>query len=129
MLVLGILLMMLILLCAGMPLVFAMGASSLVYMYFGDIDFALLAQRMTTSANSFVILAIPFFYFAGELMNACKLTERIVTLSKALVGHIHGGLAQVNIVASMIFAGLSGSATAYTAALGYLLIPAMKKDG
>lgn len=129
MLVLGILLLMLLLLCAGMPLVFAMGASSLVYMYFGDIDFALLAQRMTTSANSFVILAIPFFYFAGELMNACKLTERIVTLSKALVGHIHGGLAQVNIVASMIFAGLSGSATADTAALGSVLIPAMKKDG
>jgi tripartite ATP-independent transporter DctM subunit len=62
-------------------------------------------------------------------MNACKLTDRIVVLSKALVGHIHGGLAQVNIVASMIFAGLSGSATADTAALGSVLIPAMKKDG
>jgi len=129
MLVLGILLLMLILLCTGMPLVFAMGASSLVYMYFGDINFALLAQRMTTAVNSFVILAIPFFYFAGELMNACKLTDRIVVMSKSLVGHIHGGLAQVNIVASMIFAGLSGSATADTAALGSVLIPAMKKEG
>ena len=129
MLVLGILLLMLILLCMGMPLVFAMGASSMVYMFFGDINFALMAQRMTTAVNSFVILAIPFFYFAGELMNACKLTDRIVVMSKSLVGHIHGGLAQVNIVASMIFAGLSGSATADTAALGSVLIPAMKKEG
>lgn len=129
MLVIGILLLLLMLLCTGMPLVFAMGVSSMVYMLFGDIDFAMMTQRMTTSVNSFVILAIPFFYFAGELMNACKLTDRIIGLAKALVGHIHGGLAQVNIVASMIFAGLSGSATADTAALGSVLIPGMKREG
>ena len=84
---------------------------------------------MTTAVDSFLILAIPFFYLAGELMNACRLTDRIVAMAKALVGHIHGGLAQVNIFASMIFAGMSGSATADTAALGSVLIPAMKKEG
>jgi TRAP-type C4-dicarboxylate transport system permease large subunit len=62
-------------------------------------------------------------------MNACRLTDRIVALAKALVGHFHGGLAQVTIVSGMIFAGISGSATAETAALGSVLIPAMKKEG
>ena len=62
-------------------------------------------------------------------MNACKLTDKIVTMSKALVGHIHGGPAQVNIFTSMIFAGMSGSATADTAALGSIMIPAMKREG
>jgi tripartite ATP-independent transporter DctM subunit len=89
----------------------------------------MLTQRMTARLDSFLILAIPFFYLAGELMNACKLTERSVALARACVGHIHGGLAQVNIFASMIFAGMSGSATADTAALGSVLIPAMKKEG
>lgn len=125
----GIVILLVVLLLLGMPLVFAMGMASVCYLFFADINFAILAQRMTTAVDSFLILAIPFFYLAGELMNACKLTDRIVAMAKALVGHIHGGLAQVNILASMIFAGMSGSATADTAALGSVLIPSMKKEG
>ncbi len=117
------------LLLTGMPLVFAMGTASAVYLLLSDIDLSMLLQRMTTAVDSFVILAIPLFYLAGELMNACRLTERIVAMARAFVGHVHGGLAQVNILASMIFAGMSGSATADTAALGSILIPAMKKEG
>lgn len=113
----------------GLPLFFAMGVVASLYLFIADINLAILAQRLTTAVDSFHILAIPFFYLAGELMNACKLTDRIVALSKALVGHIHGGLAQVNIFASMIFAGMSGSATADTAALGSVMIPAMKREG
>jgi tripartite ATP-independent transporter DctM subunit len=124
-----VLLILIALLLFGMPLVFAMGISSLCYLVFADVSIAMMTQRMTTAVNSFLILAIPFFYLAGELMNACRLTERIVEMARAFVGHIHGGLAQVNIFASMIFAGMSGSATADTAALGSVMIPAMKKEG
>ncbi len=129
MLISGILLLLLVLLLMGMPLAFCLGAVSTLYLFMADITPAMLTQRMTTAVDSFLILAIPFFYLAGELMNACKLTDRIVAMAKAMVGHIHGGLAQVNIFASMIFAGMSGSATADTAALGSVLIPAMKKEG
>ena len=129
MVIVSILILLVVLLLTGMPIAFVMAVTSAVYLYVADIDLSMLTQRMTTAVDSFLILAIPFFYLAGELMNACKLTDRIVTMSKAFVGHIHGGLAQVNIVASMIFAGMSGSATADTAALGSVLIPAMKKEG
>lgn len=125
----AMLVLLIVFLLMGMPLFFAMGAVSATYLYFADISFSILTQRMTSAVDSFLILAIPFFYLAGELMNACRLTDRIVTMSKAFVGHIHGGLAQVNIFASMLFAGMSGSATADTAALGSVLIPAMKKEG
>lgn len=118
-----------VLLAFGMPLFFALAVASAGYFYFAGIDLALLAQRMTSAVDSFLILAIPFFYLAGELMNACRLTDRIVEMSKAFVGHIHGGLGQVNILASMLFSGMSGSATADTTALGSVLIPAMKKEG
>ncbi|MFV0332517.1 MAG: TRAP transporter large permease [Tropicimonas sp.] len=124
-----IILLLLILLCTGMPLVFAIGTASLTYFFFSDINLALLAQRMTSSVDSFLILAIPFFFLAGELMNACKLTDRIIRLAQVCVGHIHGGLAQVNIFASLIFSGMSGSPTADTTALGSVLIPAMKREG
>ncbi len=129
MLIAAMLVLLLVFLAMGLPLAFALGAMSVVYLYFSDITIALLAQRMTAAVDSFLILAIPFFYLAGELMNACRLTDRIVAMAKALVGHISGGLAQVNIFASMLFAGMSGSATADTAALGSVLIPAMKKEG
>lgn len=129
MLTVAILLLLAVLLAMGMPLFFAMGIASAIYFRAVGIDLALMAQRMTSAVDSFLILAIPFFYLAGELMNACRLTDRIVTMSKAFVGHVHGGLAQVNILASMLFSGMSGSATADTTALGSVLIPAMKKEG
>jgi tripartite ATP-independent transporter DctM subunit len=123
-----LLLLVLLILC-GMPLFLAMGMTSVGFLLATDTSLSMVAQRMTTAVDSFLILAIPFFYLAGELMNACKLTDKIVAMSKSLVGHFHGGLAQVNIFASMIFAGMSGSATADTAALGSVLIPGMKKEG
>jgi len=123
------LLLLVFLILCGMPLFLAMGLTSVGFLLATDTSLSMVAQRMTTAVDSFLILAIPFFYLAGELMNACKLTDKIVAMSKALVGHIHGGLAQVNIFASMIFAGMSGSATADTAALGSVLIPGMKKEG
>ena len=119
MLTISIIGLLLVLLFMGLPLVFSIGISSMVYFFFADINLALLTQRMTASINSFLILAIPFFFLAGELMNACKLTDRIIAMAKALVGHIHGGLAQVNIFASLIFSGMSGSPTADTTALGF----------
>ena len=79
--------------------------------------------------DSFTLLAIPFFIIAGELMNGCGITERIVNFSKSLVGHIRRGLAHVTIVSNMFFSGISGSATADASALGSMMIPAMRKNG
>ncbi len=129
MVVLTIFVLLVVLMVIGVPLIFAMGIASAVYLLAADISLSVMTQRMTSAVDSFVILAIPLFFLAGELLNACKLTDRIIAMSRALVGHIHGGLAQVNILASMIFAGMSGSATADTAALGSVLIPSMKKEG
>ena len=80
------------------------------------------------SVDSFTLLAIPFFIAACEIMNESGITDKIVSFSKALVGHIKGGLAHVSIVSSMFFSGISGSATADASALGSMLIPAMKKS-
>jgi len=129
MVVLTVFLLLVVLMVIGVPLIFAMGIASAIYLLAADISLSVMTQRMTSAVDSFVILAIPLFFLAGELLNACKLTDRIIAMSRALVGHIHGGLAQVNIFASMIFAGMSGSATADTAALGSVLIPSMKKEG
>ncbi|MCC7426911.1 MAG: TRAP transporter large permease [Alphaproteobacteria bacterium] len=123
------LVLMVVLLLTGLPVGFAMGATSTAYLLIADIDLGMLTQRATASVNSFLILAIPFFYLAGELMNACKLTDRIMDMTRVLVGHLPGGLAQINVFSSMIFAGMSGSATADVAASGSILIPAMKKEG
>ena len=119
----------LVLIALGLPLFFAIGISSMTYFWMAGIDIALMGQRMSGAIDSLLILAIPFFFLAGELMNACKLTDRIVKLARALVGHVDGGLAQVNIFAGLIFSGISGSSTADAAALGSVLIPAMKREG
>lgn len=113
----------------GVPVAYALGIASAGYMLVEGTSLAMIAQRMVNGANSFTMLAIPFFFMAGELMNISGVTEKIITMAKALVGHMKGGLAQVNIVASVFFAGVSGSATADTAALGSSLIPAMVKEG
>lgn len=89
----------------------------------------LLLNEMFKSYNSFVLLAVPFFLLAANLMNASGITERLVKLSQAMVGHLPGGLAHINVVVSMLFAGISGSSTADAAGIGSLLIPAMKKQG
>jgi len=117
-------------LAAGIPVAFCLALTSLVVLLIiGDVPLQLIPQRMFTGMDSFPLMAVPFFILAGELMNSAGITQRIVLFSRALVGHIRGGLAHVNIVASMFFAGISGSAVADTAALGSILIPAMEKDG
>jgi tripartite ATP-independent transporter DctM subunit len=86
-------------------------------------------QEMWKSYNSFILLAVPFFLLAANLMNASGITARLVRLSTTTVGHLPGGLGHVNVLVSMLFAGISGSSTADAAGIGALMIPAMKKEG
>lgn len=119
----------LILLFLGMPVAFAMGISGVfVLLLIGDIPMTLVPQRLFTSVNSFPLMAVPYFILAGYIMNASGITNRLVAFARALIGHFAGGLAQVNVFTSMLFAGISGSASADAAAVGSTLIPAMKKD-
>lgn len=89
----------------------------------------LLLREMFKSYNAFVLLAVPFFLLAANLMNAAGITDRLVRLARAAVGHLPGGLGHVNVTVSMLFAGISGSSTADAAGIGSLLIPQMKKEG
>ena len=91
--------------------------------------FLQIPQRMFTSTENMLLLAIPFFVMAGEIMNRAKITDRLMALSGALVGWIRGGLAHTNITASMFFAGITGSAVSDTVAVGGIMIPAMKENG
>ena len=89
----------------------------------------LVTQIFMNGMDQFLLLAIGFFFLAGELMNRGGITRRIVGFATALVGHLRGGLAQVNVVSSLFFSGISGSAVADTAAVGSVMIPAMKREG
>jgi tripartite ATP-independent transporter DctM subunit len=110
------------------PICFSLGLAALVYTLIKGIDISMLVQRLVIGADSWPLLAIPFFILAGETMNTGGVTHRLIKTSKAFVGHIRGGLGHVNVVASMIFAGMSGAAVADASALGTVLIPAMKKE-
>ena len=103
-------LVLLLLMLSGMPIAYSLGIASALYMVYMKTSLAMVAQRMVNGANSFTMLAIPFFFMAGDLMNISGVTDKIVDMARALVGHMKGGLAQVNIVASVFFAGVSGSA-------------------
>lgn len=117
-------------LALGVPIAFALLASGVMLMFvMGTFDSQIVAQNLINGANNFSLMAIPFFVLAGELMNAGGISKRIVEFSMALVGHIRGGLGFVAIIASILFAGLSGSAVADTAALGAILIPMMIAKG
>lgn len=113
----------------GLPVAFCLGISSLMYFIINGIPLITLPQKMFAGMNSFVLLCVPGFILAGNLMNLGGITERIIKFSNSIVGHIRGGLSQANIVASMIFAGISGTATGDVASLGAILIPAMEKEG
>lgn len=113
----------------GMPIAIALGASSAVYMVLADIDLAVVPQFMYSGMDSFVLLCIPGFVLAGNLMNGGGITDQIVRFGKALVGHVPGGLGLANVTGSMIFAGISGTAVAETASIGSVMIPAMRKSG
>ncbi|MGF9713106.1 TRAP transporter large permease [Paenibacillus naphthalenovorans] len=114
----------------GIPIAFSLLVSGMVLMYTMDIfDSQIMAQNLIDGADNFPLLAIPFFILAGELMNAGGISKRIINFAMALVGHIKGGLGYVAIIGSVMFAGLSGSAVADTAALGAILIPMMVAAG
>jgi len=115
----------------GVPIALALGLASVTYLYFTDNMSLMLAfpQRMISGIDQFVLLTIPLFLLAGNLMNFGGITERIVRFSRACVGHRRGGLSMVTIVSSMFFSGVSGAATAEASALGAVLIPAMAKEG
>lgn len=112
------------------PVAFAMGLSSIVTIWLTQpIPLSIVVQRMGTGLDSFVLIAIPLFVLAGHLMNRAGIAERIFAFADALVGHIRGGLAHVNVVASMIFAGMSGVAQADAAGLGVVEVNAMREEG
>lgn len=121
----------LIFLLIGVPVFFAMLAAPGLLLYFNgqEADVALMYRNIFNGIDNGVLLAIPFFMLAGELMNRGGITERLVSFCQAIIGSVRGGLAQVNILSSMLFAGMSGSAVADTSALGSMLIPAMEKEG
>ncbi len=115
----------------GLPIALALGVACAIYLLVTGNTGLLLAfpQRMVAGVDVFVLMTIPLFLLAGNLMNAGGITDRIVAASNALVGHIRGGLSLVNVVASMFFSGVSGAATADSSALGTVLIPAMVREG
>jgi tripartite ATP-independent transporter DctM subunit len=121
----------LVLIAVGMPIVFALGAAPMLGFIFADKQafLSIIAQRLYIGINQFPLLAIPLFILAGEVMNVGGITERLVNFARVLVGHLRGGMAHVNIISSIFFAGLSGSAVADTSAIGSMLIPAMEKQG
>ena len=114
---------------AGIPVAFSLGLSSLVYLVGAGIPLTVVPQRMFAGINSFTLLCVPGFILAGNLMNQGGISDRIVRFSNALVGHVRGGLALANVVDSMVFAGVSGTAVADVSSLGAILIPAMHKEG
>jgi tripartite ATP-independent transporter DctM subunit len=114
----------------GVPIAFSLLFSGVCLMFFLDVfETQIIAQNLMLGADSFAMMAVPFFVMAGDLMNRGGLTQRIVTAALALVGHIRGGLGYVTILAIVMFASLVGSAVASTAALGAILIPMMVNAG
>ena len=125
----AMLILFLVLMLIGMPISFATAVASGCYVLFGtQLPDLIIAQRMFVASDSFSLMAIPLFILAGELMNGGGLTKRIVRLASALVGHIRGGMAHITILASMMFASMSGSSAAAAASIGSMMIPAMKED-
>jgi C4-dicarboxylate transporter DctM subunit len=114
----------------GVPVAFVLGLTPLVVLACkGETPLVLLAQRIFTAMDTPVLMAVPFFILAGNIMSAGGMTQRLVRFSSLAVGSFRGGLAYINVVISMIFAGITGAAVADTSAVGSILIPAMKKEG
>ncbi|GGO53638.1 TRAP transporter, DctM subunit [Roseovarius pacificus] len=113
----------------GVPIAFSIAAASAVYMIVSGTPWMVAGQRMVSGADSFPLLAAPLFMLAGTIMNAGGIMGRLLHLSDTVIGHVRGGLAQVNVLSSLLMAGMSGSATADAAGQGATMIPAMKKSG
>ena len=119
-----------VLIILRVPVAFALGLACAPVLLLSDrLTPIVLMNEMFKSYNAFILLAVPFFLLAANLMNASGITDRLIRFSRALVGHLTGGLGHVNVVVSMLFAGISGSSTADAAGIGSLLIPQMKKQG
>ena len=118
------------LLAIGLPVALVLGGTAIVYMTtVADLPLRIVPQRLFAGLDRFILMSIPFFVLAGFLMNEAQLTDRLIRFANLLVGRWRGGLAQVNVVTSMFFGGITGAATADTAAIGSILIPAMEKEG
>lgn len=121
----------LVLMALGVPVAFAMAASTIITLFFGfpSIPLDAIAMTVVDALSSWLWLAIPLFLTMGYLMNAAGITERLVDFAQSLVGHISGGLSHVSVLTNTLMAGISGSAVADAAAIGAILVPAMKKAG
>lgn len=114
----------------GMPIAVGIGVSSVVYIIFSQsVSLRIVPQMIANGLDSYNVIAIPFFILAAQIMNRGGVTDRLMEFAAKLVGHFKGGLAHVNILTSMLFAGMSGSAVADSAGLGQILIPTMNKKG
>ncbi len=119
-----------VLLILEMPVSFSLLISTVVSMaVFSDIDLFAIVVKMFRASSNFSLIAVPFFILAGGFMDSGGISRRLVTFASNIIGHIRGGLANASVMAAMFFAGLSGAAAADTAAVGSLLIPAMKRKG
>ncbi|MGM0419783.1 MAG: TRAP transporter large permease [Bacillota bacterium] len=120
-----------VLLLSGTPIGFTLGATALFVFYQMGLEplLAMVPQRFFAGLDMFTLMAMPFFILAGQIMNKSGITTRLVKFANVLVGHLRGGLAHANIVASIFFAGMTGAAVSDTAAIGSMLIPAMVEDG
>lgn len=116
-----------ILLFIRVPIAFAIGLSSIVTIIYIDIPYTTMINQLFSGIDSFTLLAVPLFLLVGKLMNDGGITDRLVNFASSVVGHIKGGLGHINVAVSMLFAGLSGSSAADAAAIGGMMIPAMKK--
>lgn len=116
-------------LAIGVPVAVCLGLSSLAYILAAGLPVVIIPQRMYAGMDVFVLLCIPGFILAGNLMNFGGITERIIRLANAMVGWMRGGLAMANVADSMLFGGVSGTAVADVAATGGVMIPGMKKSG
>jgi tripartite ATP-independent transporter DctM subunit len=117
------------LLLIGTPVAFCLGIASFATVLYMELPPIVVFQRLNSGVSVFALMAIPFFIFAGELMVRGDIARRLVALAGGLVGHLRGGLGQVNISASVLFGGISGSAAADASAIGGLMIPQMKERG
>ncbi|WP_026699669.1 TRAP transporter large permease [Salibacterium aidingense] len=120
----------LVLLAINVPIAVSTGVAAIFgFAVVGDIDLSVMVQRMLMGVNSFTLIAVPLFILAGRFMQLGGITNDLINLSKSLVGFLRGGLAYVNIVSSMFFAGITGSAASDSSSVGSILIPAMVKKG
>lgn len=119
----------LILIIIGIPIAYAMGISTLIGLLMGNYPIEILPSMVTSGTSGYTLIAIPYFVLAGNLMNSGGITNRIFDFANALIGHVKGGLAQVNVLASMIFSGISGTAASDAAGLGLVEIEAMTDKG